>query len=561
MLKYLRKVKRFWRNYLQINRMFDDHRRHMDVSLKEIRNYNIQQQYESLFLTGKDKGITDLQYGEEQLIVSLTSYGQRIHKVHLTIESIMRQTLKPNKIILWLDENEFSDETIPTSLKMLRQRGLEVKYTEDIKSFKKLIPTLSLFPTDNIITIDDDCIYPPNLTDVLFSQHKKNPTDIICSHAHIIDFYPNGQLKPYIEWNDPPKNVSRASLSFLPVGFGGIFYPPHSLHPDVFRKDLFMSLCPAADDMWFKIMAIKNNVTCRTAPIYEDIHDWITSTNGKYDHMLYTGNAQFNNTQLENIMKHYNLTWQSFNATGLTEERLIPELYQETEEQWILYLKHKFAYELTKSHIKKGDSVLEIGCGDGYGAYILSETGAKITAIDIDIDTINNAKRKYTKDNLEFLNYNGSQIDLPPHSYDVVISFQVIEHVSNLEIYFNNIKQLVNEHGLILITTPNRTYRLSTEQKPWNPYHITEYNEKSIKEVLSKHLPQFQLYAITADPEILNIEKERCRRNRDDYDANEFQYVFKRSNYTDVFSTRDFYITNKDIDTGLDILVSNMQLN
>ncbi len=339
------KLKRIFRNCLQLDRMVESNHEYIKFTMRELRKNIILQHYELLFLQGGNSGITNQKYEDKQLIVSLTTYGQRIHKVYLTLESLLRQTQKPNKIILWLDEKEFSYETIPASLKILEKRGIEIHYTEDIKSYKKLIPSLLLFPDDIIITVDDDCIYPANLIDVLYSQHTKNPADIICSHAHIIEFDSTGHIKPYIEWSDPPKNTSRASLSYLPVGFGGILYPPHSLHPDVFRKDLFMTLSPTADDIWFKIMAILNNVSCRTAPLYEETLEWITTTNGKYDQMLNTNNVHYNNIQLENLLKHYNLDQYSFDIAAPNAERLIPELYQETEEQWILFLKHKYAYE------------------------------------------------------------------------------------------------------------------------------------------------------------------------------------------------------------------------
>lgn len=108
--------------------------------------------------------------GDRELIVSLTSYGCRVNSVALTIESIFQQTVKPNRIILWLSSDEFLClEDLPYSLRKLQERGLDILFCEDIRSFKKLIPTIKLYPEADILTIDDDVLYPRLLISVHFS--------------------------------------------------------------------------------------------------------------------------------------------------------------------------------------------------------------------------------------------------------------------------------------------------------------------------------------------------------------------------------------------------------
>ncbi|MDR0763178.1 MAG: hypothetical protein LBF01_01600, partial [Bacteroidales bacterium] len=104
---------------------------------------------------------------DETLIVSLTTHGKRIYEVYLAIESILRQTLKPNKIILWLSKNKFNENNIPLILKKQQQRGLEIAFCEDVKSYTKLIPTLQMYPQAVIITVDDDILYPFDLIENL----------------------------------------------------------------------------------------------------------------------------------------------------------------------------------------------------------------------------------------------------------------------------------------------------------------------------------------------------------------------------------------------------------
>lgn len=308
----LNKIKKIVHNCLHLGTLIaqssDTMSNAMDNAIRQQHHDAVRQRYELLFLQSKDAGITEEKYGNNELIVSLTSYGQRIHSVYLTIESIMQQTMKPNKIILWLSRDEFTPETIPASLKTQQGRGLELRFTEDIKSYKKLIPALIEFPDGIIVTVDDDCIYPINLIDILYQQHRQHPNDVICTHAHIIDFDGNGELKPYTEWKDPSTCINEASHRFLAVGCGGILYPPHCFHTDVLDKKNFMVLAPTADDLWFKIMALRHNTTTRKVPIYEDFFDWITLNNHKYDISLFRTNITQNDIQIKRLLEKYNVT-------------------------------------------------------------------------------------------------------------------------------------------------------------------------------------------------------------------------------------------------------------
>ena len=95
-----------------------------------------------------------------EIIVSLTSYGQRINKVWLPIEMMFNQTVRPNRIILWLDRNEFSDNfAYSEKIKRLIKRGLEIKYCDNIMGHKKYYYSMKENTEDILIMIDDDIIY------------------------------------------------------------------------------------------------------------------------------------------------------------------------------------------------------------------------------------------------------------------------------------------------------------------------------------------------------------------------------------------------------------------
>ena len=95
------------------------------LSTLDTKIYNgvVCQNYHNLFLTSAENGTTDVAYPEGQIIVSLTSYGNKLQLLYLTIESLLRQTVKPNKIILWLDQSKYSTyESIPVALHRQEER-------------------------------------------------------------------------------------------------------------------------------------------------------------------------------------------------------------------------------------------------------------------------------------------------------------------------------------------------------------------------------------------------------------------------------------------------------
>lgn len=96
-----------------------------------------------------------------ELIVSLTSFPPRIKTVHKTIETLQDQTYQADRIILWLAEEEFpeKEKELPRELLALRDKGLEIRWCNNIYSYKKLVPTIKLYPNAIIVTADDDLYY------------------------------------------------------------------------------------------------------------------------------------------------------------------------------------------------------------------------------------------------------------------------------------------------------------------------------------------------------------------------------------------------------------------
>ena len=246
------------KNIINIYRKFRARFRMIETSNKTIQQVLFNQRkyiLEQNILRDNTPGISEDQYCDHEIIVSLTTHGKRIYDVHLTIESIMEQTMKANRIILWLDYN-FKHKTLPKTLQLLQKRGLEISFCKDIRSYTKIIPSLIKFPNDAIVTIDDDVLYEIDLLENLITAYQENPSYIYCTRFHRILLDKNHNLLPYRKWQWLCPDMDANVLNF-PTGVGGVLYPPHSLDEEVLNESIFMDICTYADDVWLKAMALK----------------------------------------------------------------------------------------------------------------------------------------------------------------------------------------------------------------------------------------------------------------------------------------------------------------
>lgn len=243
-----------------------------------------------------------------EIIITLTSYGRRVKStVYYSIISILKQTIKPDKIILWLDNISWNEHNLPKKIIRLKTKGLEIKFCEDIKSYKKLIPALKDYPHAVLITIDDDLIYNNKLIERLIIKHKEEPESIISTQARYPEIKFNNSFTPYNNWIDYIPNAKIV----MPLGGSGTLYPPNSFHKDVTNIKLIQKLCPNADDLWFWIMGILNNnkyiVIDKSDQAYYSF-DTFYQFFHKYSALNHINRKENkNDEQLRNILNYYNL--------------------------------------------------------------------------------------------------------------------------------------------------------------------------------------------------------------------------------------------------------------
>jgi len=235
------------------------------------------------------------------VVVSLTSIPSRLKTLHLTIRSLLAQECKPEKIVLWL--NDDLKNSLPETLVQLEGRRFEIRYSPLTCSHRKLIHSLEAFPDDVIVTCDDDSMYDAGWLGRLWVDHRKFPDSIITHRCRKITYGDNDTILPYAMW--PIEREGGATYpELMPVGYGGVLYPPRSLMGDVCKSELFLKLTPKADDLWFKAMSFLQGTQVRKSldpgmkpiPIIRTQGKALKNTNIKLDQ---------NKMQWEALCRHY----------------------------------------------------------------------------------------------------------------------------------------------------------------------------------------------------------------------------------------------------------------
>ena len=272
-------------------------------SLKTINKATLDNELE----TFKSCGITG---DDKDLIVSLTSFPQRMYELHYTLYSLLTQNIKPGKIILWLAEEEFPhlEKDIPKKVLNLRNNGLEIKWCNNIYSYKKLIPALKNYPDNIIVTADDDIFYENDWLEKLILSHEKDKKSIICHRAHKIKLTKEGVIASYKNWAKKIRTSAPSYFNFS-TDAGGVLYPPHCLYKDILNEKLFMEFAPKADDVWFWAMALLNGTKTSVA---QNCTKQLTYINPERERgltneltLFQTNKKGGNDLQLEKVINHY----------------------------------------------------------------------------------------------------------------------------------------------------------------------------------------------------------------------------------------------------------------
>lgn len=211
------------------------------------------------------------------IIVSLTSTKKNLT---VSLYSLLNQSLKPDKIILWLSDEFKSLNDLPYEITRFIKNGLEIRFVKDLGGYTKTFYPLKEFEDSIVVTAEEGIYYPKNWLRKLYYSYVANPSDI---HVHC--------ARRGIDTSQV--NEENARYDNFPVGAGGILFPPKCFTKEALRQDIFLENAPCADDVWFWIMALLHNRKIRVVKNHIKSFAKKKVLHKKYD------------KELENLMKFY----------------------------------------------------------------------------------------------------------------------------------------------------------------------------------------------------------------------------------------------------------------
>lgn len=165
-----------------------------------------------------------------------------------------------------------------------------------------------------------------------------------------------------------------------------------------------------------------------------------------------------------------------------TGERFVPECERE------IWYEHYHRY-LMAGELVTGKKVLDAACGEGYGSHLLANYADKVVGVDIDQNSIDHAMQRYQRDNLKFIRSNVLNIPIPDNSFDVVVSFETLEHLAEHQELLTEYKRLLVDDGLLIISTPDKS-EYSDKTGFNNEYHVKELYRHEFKDLLDGYFSE-----------------------------------------------------------------------
>lgn len=192
-------------------------------------------------------------------------------------------------------------------------------------------------------------------------------------------------------------------------------------------------------------------------------------------------------------------------------ERVIEDAYHRSIGAYVIYIMHAASYRFAEPYCQ-GKLVLDLGCGSGYGSARIASVASAVTGVDVAADAIAFAKARYAAPNLNYRQVVAdAALPFEDASFDVVLSFQVIEHVVDEASYLQEARRVLRPGGVLLLITPDRQHRLLPRQRPWNRWHLREYSAESLVTLVSPVLDIESTLRMGAARDIADIELRRYR--------------------------------------------------
>jgi len=220
-----------------------------------------------------DFGLNDRDRGFE-ITVSFTTHPKRVPSAARVADAMLRQTVKPDRVLLVLAPNEWASAEARSLLESFKDRhanllsrGLQIVWGDDVRSHNKYVYAFRNHPGSFVVTVDDDMLYPPSLLEGLLAMHREHPGAVIAAAG--CELALDG---PTLSREDAVRRVEKfgaPSMSIMAVGCNGVLYPPGVMSPcldELTDAREMMRLAPTDDDMWLKFHEVKHGIPVAVTP-------------------------------------------------------------------------------------------------------------------------------------------------------------------------------------------------------------------------------------------------------------------------------------------------------
>jgi len=197
---------------------------------------------------------------DTKLTFTLTSFPDRIDTVQYTLRTLFDQSVKPDRVVLWLAEEEFKGMEMPDSIKAFQEIGLEVRFCENMfghKRYYKLIEEQQ--ENECIVMFDDDILFPKCLVERLYTTWKKFPDCVVCERGQVLTFTGDKVLNPGRWSSISSTGIKAPSYRLLASPGGGCLIPPKALYKDANNTEIIKKYAFKTGDIWLMFMTVQND--------------------------------------------------------------------------------------------------------------------------------------------------------------------------------------------------------------------------------------------------------------------------------------------------------------
>jgi ubiquinone/menaquinone biosynthesis C-methylase UbiE len=159
-------------------------------------------------------------------------------------------------------------------------------------------------------------------------------------------------------------------------------------------------------------------------------------------------------------------------------------------------LDHLTRYAAAATMVHDNDEVLDVASGEGYGSALLAVKSRRVTGVDINADCVQHATERYTTPNLRYLQANAESLPLPDGFFDVVVSFETIEHCVNPMAALAEMKRVLKPRGFLVISTPDKV-EFNRDRHGVNPFHAHEFTRDEFEAALANRFKHVRMLGQT----------------------------------------------------------------